>query len=135
MIKKEKTVEGLLFNYRNNKAEINMLSYGLDLKSVRYDNVNVQTSNKRDLSDITSKREEILEGLKQDVYDTECLLSSLGDRDRFIIESFYIKRLTRIKIANELNLTTEDAVNKAKANILKRLREFYKRILECRGIC
>lgn len=132
MIKKEKTVEGLLFNYRNNKAEINMLSYGLDLKAVQYDNVNVQTSNKRDLSDITSKREEILEELKQDVHDTECLLSSLGDRDRFIMESFYIKGYTRVKIANELNLNTEDAVDKQKKNILNRLRSFYKRMNELR---
>lgn len=134
MIKKEKTVEGLLFNYRNNKAEINMLSYGLDLKAVQYDSVNVQTSNKRDLSDITSKREEILEELKQDVHDTECLLSSLSDRDRFIMESFYIKGYTRVKIANELNLNTEDAVDKQKKNILNRLRSFYKRMSELRDI-
>lgn len=133
-MKKEKTVEYLLRNYRNNKAEIEMLSYGLDLQAVQYDKEAVQTSNKSDLSDIVIKREKILKELKQDVHDAECLLKSLADRDRFIIESFYIKKMTQVKIASELDLTSEEAITKAKAKILKKLREFYKRILSYREV-
>lgn len=133
-MKKEKTVEYLLKNYRNNKAEIKMLSYGLDLQAQQYDTVNVQTSNKRDLSDVVVKREKILNELKQDVHDAECLLSSLEDRDRFIIEGFYIKGLKQVDIASELNLNTEDAVWKRKNNILKKLRSFYERIKTYREV-
>lgn len=133
-MKKEKTVEYLLRNYRNNKAEIEMLSYGLDLRAVQYDKEAVQTSNKSDLSDIVMKREKVLNELKQDVHDAECLLKSLEDRDRFIIESFYIKGMTQVKIASELDLRSEEAITKAKAKILKKLREFYKRILSYREV-
>lgn len=134
-MKKEKTVEYLLKNYRNNKAEIKMLSYGLDLQAVQYNRDAVQTSNKSDLSDIVIKREKILNELKQDVHDTECLLDSLEDKERFIIEGFYIRGLKQVDIASELNLNTEDAVWKRKNNILKNLRSFYERIRRYREVC
>lgn len=134
-MKKEKTVEYLLSNYRNNKAEIKMLSYGLDLQAVQSDSINVQTSNKRDLSDVVVKREKILNELKQDVYDADQLIQSLGDVDRFIIEGIYIKKLTQVEIASRLNYNTENTVAKRKGRILQNLRCFYNKIKEYRDAC
>lgn len=134
-MKKEKTVEYLLKNYRNNKAEIKMLSYGLDLQAVQYDRDAVQTSNKSDLSDIVIKREKILAELKQDVYDADQLIQSLGDVDRFIIEGIYIKELTQVEIASRLNYNTENTVAKRKGRILQSLRSFYRKIQEYREVC
>lgn len=134
-MKKEKTVEYLLSNYRNNKAEIKMLSYGLDLQAVQYDRDAVQTSNKSDLSDIVIKREKILNELKQDVHDADQLIQSLGDVDRFIIEGIYIKKLTQVEIASRLNYNTENTVAKRKGRILQNLRSFYNKIKEYREVC
>lgn len=127
-MKKDVTVDWLLRNYRENKAEVQMLSYGLDLRAIQYDKDNVQTSNKSDVSDIVVAREKRLIELMQYVTDTEALLDSLEDRDRFIIESTFIKGKTHIKVASALNLSSEDAVSKAKSRILKELRMFYGKV-------
>lgn len=134
MIKKEKTVEQLLRNYRENKSELQMLSYGLDLQAIRYDKDRVQTSNKYDLSDLTVARENRLMELIQDVDDTENLLNALKDRDRFIIESFYIKGIKRVVIASKIGLNTEDAVTKAKDIALGNMEKFYDKIKEYRRV-
>ena len=134
MIKKEKTVEQLLRNYRENKSELQMLSYGLDLQAIRYDKDRVQTSNKYDLSDLAVARENRLMELMQDVDDTENLLNALKDRDRFIIESFYIKGIKRVVIASKIGLNTEDAVTKAKDVALGNMEKFYDKIKEYRRV-
>ncbi|WP_250675497.1 hypothetical protein LZ906_017365 (plasmid) [Paraclostridium ghonii] len=133
-MKREKTVEGLLRSYRENKSEIKMLSYGLDLQAIQYDKERVQTSNKSDISDIVVAREKRLIELLEDVSDTEALLDSLEDKDRFIIESTFIKGKTHLQVASALRLSTEDAVTKAKARILKELRYLYNKVKKYREV-
>ena len=122
-----KRVESLLRNYKENKAEVQILTYKLDLGAIDYSKDKVQTSNINSLDDIVIAREKKLIQLKQDIYITEALLDSLGERDYKIINDFYILERSQTKIGADLEIT-EDAVWKAKYVVLKKLANLLNKV-------
>ena len=120
MIKK---VEHLLRSYKENKSEVEMLTYRLDLSAVDYSKDKIQTSNISSLDEVVIAREKKLVQLNQDIHTTEALIKSLGERDFKIINDFYILERSQTKIGADLEIT-EDAVWKAKYVILNKLAIF-----------
>ena len=124
MIKK---VEHLLRSYKENKAEVEMLTYRLDLNAIDYSKDKIQTSNISSLDEVVIAREKKLTQLKQDIHTTEALIKSLGERDYKIINDFYILERSQTKIGADLEIT-EDAVWKAKYVILKKLANLLSKV-------
>lgn len=126
---KYKYVEGLLRNYKKNKSRIKILELGLvtdddyTLEGIDYSKDKVQTSNKSDLSDAVARREKELEKLKYEVDLTEALLESLNNKDRYIIEAFYIENIRINKIAVKLNYHENKSVWNNKNRIINSLIE------------
>ena len=124
MIKK---VEHLLRSYKENKAEVEMLTYRLDLNAIDYSKDKIQTSNISSLDEVVIAREKKLTQLKQDIHTTESLIKSLGERDYKIINDFYILERSQTKFGADLEIT-EDAVWKAKYVILKKLANLLSKV-------
>ena len=124
MIKK---VEHLLRSYKENKAEVEMLTYRLDLNAIDYSKDKIQTSNISTLDEVVIAREKKLMQLKKDIHTTEALIRSLGERDYKIINDFYILERSQTKIGADLEIT-EDAVWKAKYVILKKLANLLSKV-------
>ena len=124
MIKK---VEHLLRNYKENKSEVEMLTYRLDLNAVDYSKDKIQTSNISSLDEVVIAREKKLVQLNQDIHTTEALIKSLGERDFKIINDFYILERSQTKIGADLEIT-EDAVWKAKYVILKKMANLLSKV-------
>lgn len=124
MIKK---VEHLLRSYKENKSEVEMLTYRLDLNAVDYSKDKIQTSNISSLDEIVIAREKKLIQLKKDIHTTEALIKSLGERDYKIINDFYILERSQTKIGADLGIT-EDAVWKAKYVILKKMANLLSKV-------
>ena len=124
MIKK---VEHLLRSYKENKAEVEMLTYRLDLNAIDYSKDKIQTSNISTLDEVVIAREKKLIQLKKDIHTTEDLIRSLGERDYKIINDFYILERSQTKIGADLEIT-EDAVWKAKYVILKKLANLLSKV-------
>ena len=124
MIKK---VEHLLRSYKENKAEVEMLTYRLDLNAIDYSKDKIQTSNISSLDEVVIAREKKLIQLKKDIHTTEALIRSLGERDRKIINDFYILERSQTKIGADLEIT-EDAVWKAKYVILKKMANLLSKV-------
>lgn len=126
---KYKYVEGLLRNYKKSKSRIKILELGLvtdddyTLEGIDYSKDKVQTSNKSDLSDVVARREKELEKLKYEVDLTEALLESLNNKDRYIIEAFYIENIRINKIAVKLNYYENKSVWNNKNRIINSLIE------------
>ena len=125
---KYKYVEGLLRNYKKNKSRIKILELGLvtddDYTLGAIDSKDkIQTSNKSDLSDAVVKREKELEKLKYEVSLTDALLESLNNKDRYIIEAFYIENIRMNKIAVKLNYYETKTVWSNKDRIMNSLIE------------
>lgn len=126
---KYKYVEGLLRNYKKNKSRIKILELGLvtdddyTIEGIDYSKDKVQTSNKSDLSDAVARREKELEKLKYEVDLTEALLESLNNKDRYIIEAFYIENIRINKIAVKLNYYENKSVWNNKNRIINSLIE------------
>ena len=106
---KYKYIENLFRNYKKNKSRIKILQLGyiteddFTISAVDYSKDKIQTSNMSDLSDTVIKREKELEKLIYEVNVTEALLESLNNKDRYIIEAFYIENIRMNKIAVKLN--------------------------------
>ena len=124
MIKK---VEHLLRSYKENKAEVEMLTYRLDLNAIDYSKDKIQTSNISSLDEVVIAREKKLMQLKQDIHTAEALMKSLGERDYKIINDFYILERSQTKIGADLEIT-EDAVWKAKYVILKKMANLLSKV-------
>ena len=124
MIKK---VEHLLRSYKENKAEVEMLTYRLDLNAIDYSKDKIQTSNISSLDEVVIAREKKLIQLKKDIHTTEALIRSLGERDYKIINDFYILERSQTKIGADLEIT-EDAVWKAKYVILKKMANLLSKV-------
>ena len=124
MIKK---VEHLLRSYKENKSEVEMLTYRLDLNAIDYSKDKIQTSNISSLDEVVIAREKKLIQLKKDIHTTEALIKSLGERDYKIINDFYILERSQTKIGADLEIT-EDAVWKAKYVILKKLANLLSKV-------
>ena len=124
MIKK---VEHLLRSYKENKAEVEMLTYRLDLNAIDYSKDKIQTSNISSLDEVVIAREKKLIQLKKDIHTTEALIKSLGERDYKIINDFYILDRSHTKIGADLEIT-EDAVWKAIYVILKKMANLLSKV-------
>ena len=122
-----KRVESLLRNYKENKSEVEMLTYRLDLNAIDYSKDKIQTSNISSLDEVVIAREKKLIQLKQDIHTAEALMKSLGERDYKIINDFYILERSQTKIGADLEIT-EDAVWKAKYVILKKLANLLSKV-------
>ena len=130
MIKK---VEALLRNYKRNKSRIRILELNLEdedeafIGAIDYSRDNIQTSNKRDLSDVVVAREKELKKLRKDVATTEALLDSLDSRkdDQYkkVINYFYIENITAEETMVKVNIYSKYAFYELRQKILKKLAE------------
>ena len=126
---KYKYIENLLRNYKKNKSRIKILELGLvtdddyTIGAIDYSKDKIQTSNKSDLSDLVIRREKELEKLKKEVDLAEILLESLNNRDRYIVEAFYIENMRINKIAVKLNYYENKSVWNNKDRIINSLME------------
>ena len=106
---KYRYIENLFRNYKKNKSRIKILQLGyiteddFTISAIDYSKDKIQTSNMSDLSDLVIKREKELDKLMYEVNVTEALLESLNNKDRYIIEAFYIENIRMNKIAVKLN--------------------------------
>ena len=106
---KYRYIENLFRNYKKNKSRIKILQLGyiteddFTISAIDYSKDKIQTSNMNDLSDLVIKREKELDKLIYEVNVTEALLESLNNKDRYIIEAFYIENIRMNKIAVKLN--------------------------------
>lgn len=130
MIKK---VEALLRNYKRNKSRIRILELNLEdedetfIGAIDYSKDNVQTSNKRDLSDVVVAREKELKKLRKDVATTEALLDSLDSRkdDQYkkVINYFYIENITAEETMVKIGIYSKYAFWELRQKILNKLAE------------
>ena len=126
---KYKYVESLLRNYKKNKSRIKVLELrqitddDFTIGAIDYSKDKIQTSNKSDLSDLVIKRERELEQLRYEVNITEALLESLNNKDRYIVEAFYIENIRINKIAVKLNYYENKSVWNNKDRIISSLME------------
>lgn len=124
-----KYIENLLRNYKKNKSRIKVLELGLitdddyTIGAIDYSKDKIQTSNKSDLSDRVIRREKELEKLRYETNLTEILLDSLNNRDRYIVEAFYIEKIRVNKIAVKLNYYEDKSVWNNKNRIINSLME------------
>lgn len=121
MIKNEafKYVEKLLKKYRDNLAEINLITVmGIDYSSVR-----VQTSNISSLDNVAIK----LEKLRKENDIVDALIQCLSNKEKFIIESFYKEGRKRMLIGMKIGIETENGVDMAKREAIKKMAKIYSR--------
>ena len=124
---KKRRIEALLYNYKKNKARLQILELGLVsdddflVGSFDYSSVRVQTSNLSSLDHKIIARENEIERLKKDIKLTEILLDSLSERDRLVISSSYIDNIPGIKIADMINRVDLKTVWRIKHTALKNM--------------
>lgn len=124
---KYKYIENLLKNYKKNKSRIKILELGLvtdddfTIGAIDYSKDKIQSSNKSDLSDAIVKRERELEKLRYEVNVTDALLESLNNRDKYIVEAYYIENIRMNKIAVKLNYYETKSVWSNKDRIINSL--------------
>ena len=106
---KKRYIEALFYNYKKNKARLQILELGLIsdddfiLSGIDYSKERVQSSNLSSLDNQIIAREKEIERLKRDIKLTEILLDSLNERDRLVISKFYIENISNIKIAEMID--------------------------------
>ena len=122
-------IENLFKKYKRNKARLLILDKNLVndddfiLRAIDYSNDKIQTSNLSSLDNIIERREKEKEQLKKDIALTEILLDSLNERDRILIESYYIERKTQTQVANIINVYEISTVWRNRERILNTLTE------------
>ena len=106
---KKRYIEALFYNYKKNKARLEILQLGLIseddfiLNSIDYSKEKIQNSILSSLDNQIIAREKEIERLKRDIKLTEILLDSLNERDRLVISKFYIENISNIKIAEMID--------------------------------
>ena len=106
---KKRYIEALLYNYKKNKARLQILELGLIsdddfiLGSIDYSKERVQSSNLSSLDNKIIAREREITRLKKDIKLVEILLSSLSDREHLVVKSFYIENISNVKIADMID--------------------------------
>ena len=124
---KKKRIEALLYNYKKNKARLQILQLGLVsdddflLGSFDYSSVRVQTSNLSSLDNKIIARENEIERLKKDIRLTEILLDSLTERDRLVVSASYIDNIPGVKIADMINRVDLKTVWRIKHTALRNM--------------
>lgn len=134
--KDKKYIENLFRNYKRNIARLKILNLNniTDddniLGGVDYTNKlkigNISTSNLASLDNIVERREEERKQLKEDIEVTEILLDSLTDKDRTIVEAYYIENKTQIQVANMMNVYELSTVWRNRERILNNLLDIIK---------
>ena len=120
-------IENLFKKYKRNKARLMILDKNLVndddfiLRAIDYSNDKIQTSNLSSLDNIVERREKEKEQLKKDITLTEILLDSLSERDRILIESYYIERKTQTQVAKILGIS-QVQVSRIEKRILNSMR-------------
>lgn len=118
-------VEGLLYNYKKNKARVRILELGLIsdedfiLGSMNYSSDRVQTSNLSNLDNKIIARQKEMGKLKKDIARTDEMLSILNGRYKTVVVNYYIERKTYEQILPMINRVD----NKTVLNIKKRALE------------
>ena len=106
---KKRYIEALLYNYKKNKARLEILQLGLIsdndfiLGGIDYSREKIQSNNMNSLDSIIIAREKEITRLKKDIKLAEVLLSSLSERDKLVVTSFYIENISNVKIAQLIN--------------------------------
>jgi len=106
---KKRYIEALLYNYKKNKARLQILELGLIsdddfiLGSIDYSKERVQSSNLSSLDNKIIAREREITRLKRDIKLVEILLSSLSEREHLVVKSFYIENISNVKIADMID--------------------------------
>ena len=124
---KKRYIEALLYNYKNNKARLQILELGLIsdddfiLGSIDYSKERVQSSNLSSLDNKIIAREREITRLKKDIKLVEILLDSLSERERLVVKSFYIENISNVKIADMIDRVDLKTVWRIKDNALKNM--------------
>ena len=106
---KKRYIEALLYNYKKNKARLEILQLGLIsdndfiLGGIDYSREKIQSNNMNSLDSIIIAREKEITRLKKDIKLAEVLLGSLSERDKLVVTSFYIEKISNVKIAQLIN--------------------------------
>ena len=106
---KKRYIEALLYNYKKNKARLQILELGLIsdddfiLGGIDYSKERVQSSNLSSLDNKIIARERETTRLKKDIKLVEILLSSLSEREHLVVKSFYIENISNVKIADMID--------------------------------
>ena len=106
---KKRYIEALLYNYKKNKARLQILELGLIsdddfiLGSIDYSKERVQSSNLSSLDNKIIAREREITKLKKDIKLVEILLDSLSERECLVVKSFYIENISNVKIADMID--------------------------------
>ena len=124
---KKRYIEALLYNYKKNKARLQILELGLIsdddfiLGSIDYSKERVQSSNLSSLDNKIIAREREITRLKRDIKLVEILLGSLSDRENLVVKSFYIENISNVKIAEIIDRIDLKTVWRIKDNALKNM--------------
>ena len=117
----------LFYNYKKNKARLQILELGLIsdddfiLSSIDYSKEKVQSSNLSTLDNKIIAREREVARLKKEIKLAEVLLTSLSERDKLVITSFYIENISNVKIAELINREDLKTVWRIKDTALKNM--------------
>ena len=124
---KKRYIEALLYNYKKNKARLQILELGLIsdddfiLGSIDYSKERVQTSNLSSLDNKIIAREREITKLKKDIKLVEILLDSLSEREYLVVKSFYIENISNVKIADMIDRVDLKTVWRIKDNALRNM--------------
>ena len=124
---KKRYIEALLYNYKKNKARLQILELGLIsdddfiLGSIDYSKERVQSSNLSSLDNKIIAREREITRLKKDIKLVEILLSSLSEREHLVVKSFYIENISNEKIKDMIDRTDLKTVWRIKDNALRNM--------------
>ena len=124
---KKRYIEALLYNYKKNKARLQILELGLIsdddfiLGSIDYSKERVQSSNLSSLDNKVIAREREITRLKKDIKLVEILLDSLSERERLVVKSFYIENISNVRIADMIDRVDLKTVWRIKDNALKNM--------------
>ena len=124
---KKRYIEALLYNYKKNKARLQILELGLIseddfiLGSIDYSKERVQSSNLSSLDNKVIAREREITRLKKDIKLVEILLGSLSEREHLVVKSFYIENISNVKIADMIDRIDLKTVWRIKDNALRNM--------------
>ena len=122
-------VEGLLYNYKKNKARVRILELGLIsdedfiLGSMDYSSDRVQSSNLSSLDNKIIARQKEMGKLKKDIIRVDEMLGVLKERDRLVVSSFYIERLPIRKIKYMIDRDDDKTVWRIKKRAIKNMAD------------
>ena len=130
---KKRYIEALLYNYKNNKARLQILELGLIsdddfiLGGIDYSKERVQSSNLSSLDNKIISRERETTKLKNDIKLVEILLDSLSEREYLVVTSFYIENISNEKIKDMIDRTDLKTVWRIKDKALRSMTNLIKK--------